>query len=198
MKEITLEDIVSAIKSGDKSHINEASLGRVYQHITRNASNSFAILTAFRGGFSKRENLQRNKQLQSDVRSLGNGFFKVKGYWVECQDSNFEYANCPDDMKIPVIEDSLFVPDISLKDAVRLCKKYDQDAIVFMGKETGNKVELISKSGTSIMKLGAFNPSKIAQAYTRIKGTTFTFEGFQYQPSGQMENLIFEVLLNEI
>ena len=33
--------------------------------------------------------------------------------------------------------------------------------IVFMGEETGNKVELVSKSGTPIMKLGAFNPSKI-------------------------------------
>jgi hypothetical protein len=64
-----------------------------------------------------------------------------------------------------------------------------------MGEETGNKVELISKSGASIMKLGTFSPSKIAQAYTRIKGSTFTFEGFQYQPSGQMENLVFEALL---
>ena len=62
--------------------INEASLGRVYQHITRDASKSFAILTAFRGGNSKQQNLQRNKKLQSDVRSLGLGFFKVKGYWV--------------------------------------------------------------------------------------------------------------------
>jgi hypothetical protein len=195
MKEITLEDIVSAIKSGDKSQINEASLGRVYQHVTRSASKSFAILTAFRGGYSKSQNLQRNKQLQSDVRSLGKGFFKVKGYWIECQDSRFEYNCCPDEWKIPVIEDSLFVPDISFDDAVRLCKKYDQDAIVYMGEETGNKVELISKSGTSVQKLGTFSPSKIAQAYTRIKGTTFVFEGFQYQPLGQMENLVFETLL---
>ena len=61
MKEITLEDIAIAIKGGNKVEINEASLGRVYQHITRDASKSFAILTAFRGGNSKQQNLQRNK-----------------------------------------------------------------------------------------------------------------------------------------
>ena len=195
MKEITLEDIALAIKSGNKKDINEASLGRVYQHITRNASKSFAILTAFRGGYSKQENLQRNKKLQGDVRSLGHGFFKVKGYWVECQDPDIEYSKCPDDMKVPVVEDSLFVPNITRKEAVKLGKKYDQDAVIYMGEETDNQVELVSKSGSSIMKLGKFNPSKIAQAYTRIKGSSFTFEGFEYRPTGQMESLVFENLL---
>ena len=195
MKEITIEDIALAIKSGNKKDINEASLGRVYQHITRNASKSFAILTAFRGGYSKQENLQRNKKLQGDVRSLGNGFFKVKGYWVECQDPDIEYSKCPDDMKVPVVEDSLFVPNITRKEAVKLGKKYDQDAVIYMGEETDNQVELVSKSGSSIMKLGKFSPSKIAQAYTRIKGSSFTFEGFEYRPTGQMESLVFENLL---
>lgn len=195
MKEITIEDIALAIKSGDKTKINEASLGRVYQHITKNASESFAILTAFRGGYSKKENLQRNKKLQGDVRSLGKGFFKVKGYWVECQDPDLEYSKCPDDMKVPVVEDSLFVPNITKEHAVKLGKKYDQDAVIYSGEETNGQVELISKSGSSIMKLGKFSPSKIAQAYTRIKGSSFTFEGFEYRPTGQMESLVFETFL---
>ena len=195
MKEITLEDIAIAIKGGNKVEINEASLGRVYQHITRDASKSFAILTAFRGGNSKQQNLQRNKKLQSDVRSLGLGFFKVKGYWVECQDPDLEYAQCPDDMKIPVVEESLFVPNISREQAVKLGKKYEQDAVIYSGEETDNNVELVSKTGTSIMKLGKFSPSKIAQAYTRIKGSSFTFEGFEYSPTGQMESLVFQNFL---
>ena len=195
MKEITLEDIAIAIKGGNKVEINEASLGRVYQHITRDASKSFAILTAFRGGNSKQQNLQRNKKLQSDVRSLGLGFFKVKGYWVECQDPDLEYAQCPDDMKIPVVEESLFVPNISREQAVKLGKKYEQDAVIYSGEETDNNVELVSKTGTSIMMLGKFSPSKIAQAYTRIKGSSFTFEGFEYRPTGQMESLVFQNFL---
>jgi len=196
MKEITLEELVKIIKSGDKTRINEASLGRVYQHIQRDASGSFAILTAFRGGFTKKQNIQRNKKLQSDVRSMGLGFFKVKGYWVECQDSSLEYSDCPDDMKVPVVEDSLFVPNITKEQAVKMAKKYDQDAIIYSGSDTGDKVELVSKSGSTIMNLGKFNPNKIAQAYTKVKGKSFTFEGFRYTPQGMMEGLVFMNYMN--
>jgi hypothetical protein len=197
MKEISLEDIAIAVKSGNKVKINEASLGRVYQHIIKNASKSFAIITAFRAEYTKKQNLQRNKSLQGSVRSLGHGFFKVKGYWVECQNSDLEYSKCPDDMKVRVVEDSLFVPNITKKQAVKLAKKYDQDAIIYSGEETNEKVELISKSGSSIMKLGKFSPSKIAQAYTHIKGNSFTFEGFEYRPEGQLSNMAFEAYLKK-
>jgi hypothetical protein len=192
--EITLQHIVDVIKTGDRTTINEASLNRIYQHIQREASDSFAIITAFRGGYSKQENLTRNKKLEQDVRSLGLGFFKVLGHWVECADSEIDYSDCPKSMLKPVKEDSLFIPNISKKDAVRLTKKYDQDGIVYQGKETDNKVEILGKSGNSIMKLGQFSPNKIAQAYTKVKGKTFTFEGFEYKPYGMMENLMFQIL----
>jgi len=197
MKEITLEDLAIAIKSNDKDAINEASLNRVYQHITKDASDSFAIITAFRGGFTKNKNISRNKSLEGDVRSLGLGFFKVKGYWVECSDSSLDYDSCPEDKKVPVVETSLFIPNISKKDAVRLGKKYDQDAIIFQGSETNDKVELISKSGKSLAKLGKFSPNKIKQAYTKIKGKSFTFEGFEYRPSGMLSNIAFESYLKQ-
>ena len=41
----TLENIVDAIKSGDKEGLSEASLGRVYQHMTKQGSESFAIIS---------------------------------------------------------------------------------------------------------------------------------------------------------
>jgi len=194
---ITLENIVVAIKTGDKSEINEASLGRIYQHIKSEASDSFAIITAYRGGFSKSENNKRNKNLESDVRSMSLGFFKVKGFWIECEDPSIDYNDCPADLKHPVVEISLFIPNISKKDAIRLGRKYEQDAIIYQGKETNDKVELIDKNGKTMMKLGKFSPNKIKQAYTKIKGKSFTFEGFQYKPFGQLENLMFEYLMNQ-
>lgn len=197
MKEITLEDIANAINTNNKDDINEASLGRVYQHITKQKSDSFAIITAYRGGFSKKQNDSRNKSLEGDVRSLGLGFFKVKGYWVECSDSSLDYESCPADMKVPVVETSLFIPDISYKDAVRLGKKYDQDAIVFQGSETNDKVEVIDKNGSTLQKLGNFSPNKIKQAYTKVKGKSFAFEGFEFRPSGMLSNLAFEALLKK-
>ena len=196
--ELTLEHLAVAIYCNDKDKINEASLGRVYQHIKKQASKSFTIITAFRGGYSLKQNKSRNKKLGSNIRSLGFGFFKVKGYWVECQDESLEYKDCPDDLKVPVVEYAYFVPNIIKKDVVKLAKKYDQDAIIYQGEETDDKVELISKSGLSIMKLGKFSPDKIKQAYTQVKGHTFVFEGFEYQPTGQLENLSFQAYLKNI
>lgn len=198
MIEITLEHIAQAIKGGNVDEINEASLGRVYQHVVKGASKSFAIITAFRGGYSVKQNKARNKNLGSDIRGLGIGFFKVTGFWIECQDDSVEYEKCPENMKKPVKEFSYFVPDISKQDAVKLAKKYDQDAIVYQGDETNQKVELISKTGSSIMKLGKFSANKIKQAYTQIKGNTFVFEGFRYKPTGQLENIAFNAYLKNI
>ncbi len=190
----TIDNMVDALKSGDRTTINEASLGRIYQHMTSGGSDSFAILTAFRSGFSKKENLARNKALQSDVRNLGLGFFKVRGYWLECQDSSIDYKDCPDNQKVPVVEVSLFIPSISFQDAVRLAKDNKQDGFIYQGIQTKNNVCLIGKSGKVLSKLGKFSPNKIAQAYTQVKGRSFVFEGFEYIPSGQMENLAFEAI----
>lgn len=46
------------------------------------------------------------------------------------------------------------------------------------------------------MNLGKFNPNKIAQAYTKVKGKSFTFEGFRYTPQGMMEGLVFMNYMN--
>lgn len=198
MEEVnTLEQLAEAIQSGNKSKINEASLSRVYQHVMSDGSESFAIITAYRYQNSKEANMALNKKLEADIRSLGLGFFKLKGYWLECQDSNIEYADCPKDQLVPSIEQSLFVPNINKKQATALAKKYDQDAIVYQGPDIIGNVLLISKSGAKIAMLGKFSPNKIAQGYSKIKGRNFTFEGFEYKPSGMMSNLAFEAYLKK-
>jgi hypothetical protein len=45
------------------------------------------------------------------------------------------------------------------------------------------------------MKLGKFAPNKVSQAYSKVKGKNYVFEGFEYIPSGQMSNLVFKSLL---
>ena len=189
MKNITLEEYAGILKTGDKSKINEASIKRIAHHIKQTASKSFGILTASRDAYSSKENAARNKKLEGTVRSLGLGFFKLKGHWKECKDPNIDYAKCPNNMKVPVIEISLFVPNLTLKQALKLAKKYDQDSIIYQGPETKDKVELVSKSGSSIKKLGKFSPDTIGRAYSKVKGRTFTFEGFQWQPTGVLTNM---------
>ena len=191
-----LKNLADAINSGDLKKIHEASIKRLEKHIQQDASKSFAILTGFRGSNTKKQNLSNNKKLGLAIRSLRLGYFKLDGHWGECSDETIEYNDCPEEKKSQVREPSYFVPNLSKDQAVKLAKKFQQDAIVYQGPETDNKIELISKSGATIEKLGKFTPNKVAQAFSKIKGKSFVFEGLEYIPSGVLTNMAFSAYKN--
>jgi len=197
MEKNSLEEYANLLKAGDKAKISEASIKRVASHIKQTASTSFAIITAERGANTNKQNLALNNRLEHDIRSLDLGFFKLRGHWKECQDKNLEYKDCPENQKKPTNEISLFVPNMTKKHAVRLAKKYDQDTIVYQGPETNNAVEVITKSGSTFAKLGKFSPNTIGDAYSKVKGRTFTFEGFQWMPHGMLTNLALNALMKQ-
>jgi len=86
------------IKAG-RYDLNEASLGRVYQHVVSNPKmKNWGVVTASRGELSKAENKKRNKELEADLRKMGYGFVHVDGMWQECRKPDTEYKDCPDDM----------------------------------------------------------------------------------------------------
>jgi hypothetical protein len=167
------------IKAG-RYDLNEASLGRIYQHVVSNPKmKNWGVATASRGELSAAENKQRNKELEADLRKMGYGFVHVDGMWQECRKPNTEYKDCPDDMKVPTQEKSLFIPNISQEHIQALGKKYQQDSVLFADDETRAKGEatfIDSKSGEAF-NIGKFSPGKIAQGYSKIKGgNVFTFE----------------------
>jgi hypothetical protein len=167
------------IKAG-RYDLNEASLGRIYQHVVSNPKmKNWGVVTASRGELTPAENKQRNKELENDLRKLGYGFVHVDGMWQECRKPNTEYKDCPDDMKVPTEEKSLFVPNISKDHIQALGKKYQQDSVLFADEETKAKGEatfIDSKSGEAF-NIGKFAPGKIAQGYSKMKGgKVFTFE----------------------
>lgn len=154
--------------------LNEASLGRVYQHVTGEKNvTKWGMITAYRYANTPAENKALNKKLESDLRSLGYGFFKVEGHWVECQDANKSYQDCPKDQLHDVAEESLFVPDITSAHIHKLGNKYGQDAVIY---GDAKKVILIFKD-SNVESIGKFSPGKIQQAYSKLKdGKTFVFE----------------------
>jgi hypothetical protein len=155
--------------------LDEASLARAYQHIVEKKVPSWGMLTAYRYSNTKKENIQANKRLEADLRSKGYGYFKVEGHWQECQDSNLNYVDCPKDKLQDSIEVSLFVPHMKKGDAKNLCKKYEQDAVIYGGPETKGNAHLIFKNGTED-NIGVFQPGKVEQAYSKFKGgKTFVF-----------------------
>jgi hypothetical protein len=157
--------------------LDEASLGRVFQHIQGKKNvTSWGMLTAFRYMNTPNQNKKLNRELESELRKLGHGFFKVEGHWVECQDGNLNYHDCPKNLLKDSIEESLFVPNITAKEIHKLGKKYGQDAVIYGGKQTKGNATLIFKDG-KIENIGKFSPNKIQQAYSKLKGgKTFVFK----------------------
>jgi len=156
--------------------LDEASLGRVLQHIQgkKNVKN-WGMLTAYRYANTPNQNKKLNKELEGELRKMGHGFFKVEGHWVECQDGNLSYEDCPKNLLKDAIEESLFVPNITAKEIHKLGKKYGQDAVIFGGEQTKGNATLIFKDG-KVENIGKFSPNKIQQAYSKLKGgKTFVF-----------------------
>jgi hypothetical protein len=156
--------------------LDEASLGRVLQHVQgkKNVKN-WGMMTAYRYANTPNQNKTLNKELEGELRKMGHGFFKVEGHWVECQDGNLSYEDCPKNLLKDAIEESLFVPNISAKEIHKLGKKYGQDAVIFGGEETKGNATLIFKDG-KVENIGKFSPNKIQQAYSKLKGgKTFVF-----------------------
>ena len=166
------------IKAG-RYELDEASMGRIYQHIVSNPkTNSWAVITASRGENSPAENAKRNKDLENDLRKMGLGFVHADGMWRECKNQSIEYKNCPEELKVPSEEKVLFIPNIPKDKAVELGKKYQQDSVLYADEETKAKGEatfIDSKSGEEF-NIGKFTPGKVAQGYTKMKGDkVFTF-----------------------
>jgi len=163
--------------------VTEASLGRIMQHIqSKKNVKSWGVVTAYRWDQTPNQNKQRNKELAEKIRAKGLGFIQMEGHWQECQDSNLNYVDCPPEKLQDSIEVSLFVPHLTEDDAKNLCKKYEQDAVVYGGPETKGNAHLIFKNGSD-ENIGVFQPGKVSQAYSKIKGgKTFVFAHKKEQP----------------
>jgi hypothetical protein len=179
-------------KFKDKA-LNESSLSRVWKH----TQNGFSILTAFRGEFNEKENLKRNRELQTEIRKRGYGYFKLDGHWVE---------NMDDDSKenLDVAEESFFIPigdktseefQKDIMDFIHFFKDLPQDAAVIKTPEQDG-VHLLYKNGDMELagKKGKFKADSVAQAYSKMKhgsgDRTFVFEKAQ-TPTNNMGKYAF-------
>ena len=91
--------------------LNEASNANIYKRLS-DPEQTVAIISPYRGEYSEKENKQRLTKLKSDVRQLGYGFNQLLSRWVEDGEA-FD-------------EQSLFIPNITYKQAYALSKAYEQ------------------------------------------------------------------------
>lgn len=153
--------------------LSEIKLSRVWQHFT-DPERNVALLTAFRGSYTREENLIRNKSLIADIRNLGYGLVIVDGAWIENQGTEHEKH---------VSEDSILVIGSKYKDDEfadtihKLGNNFDQDAVIV---KDHRGTRLIFNNGSE-QEFTSMKPGKLASVYTKLrpseKNSTFVFEG---------------------
>ena len=171
----------------NKDKILEASLSRIWRDFQ---DNEFGIITSWRVG--ETNNKQNLAKLKSAVSSAGFGYVRIDGVGQE-EDETGKVRS--------VKEPSLLVKNVKaggepLMDTkkfesfmVKLAHKYKQWGIVLHNPKKGTRLVQTSDDGKPVnkvdMKMSTFNPMKVAQFYSSLKGKPFTFEGFKYADKPQ-------------
>jgi hypothetical protein len=165
--------------------LNEASLSRLWKHTQER---NIGMVTAFRGRYTKGENLKRNSQLRNDIRAAGFGFYTVEGHYIEGYGS---------EKSKDVKEQTFLVIGDKGDDKGRLKGflkkaggKYNQDSVFY--KSFNDKAMLIGtqskdEEGHAVefpglnveFSVGTFNPMKMGQFYSKMKGKPFVFESYE-------------------
>lgn len=164
--------------------ISEDSLSRTLNAIK---DKEFAILTAYRGNFSKRENILRNRILRGKLNDKKMGVHQLVGHWQECNVPGKDYKDCEPSELTDVVERSYLVTkpeDMSSKEFEELILSLltidgeTQDAAVIK-KEDG--IYLLFNNGETDKIGDDVSLGKINQAYSQhVKNSMpFVFEGVE-------------------
>ena len=108
----------------NKQQFIEESLSRVWQHIAYSDSR-FAVISAY--STDSIDNELNHKELKKDIRKLNLGFIEL--------DIEFTNKIKSSDNADQASERSCFIPEISLKNAIKLGKKYKQESILWKDKD---------------------------------------------------------------
>ena len=186
-----------------KHEHNEASISRLWKHTQER---NIGIVTAFRGRYTKQENLKRNAQLRNDIRAAGYGFYTIEGHYIEGYGSE-----ASKDVK----EQSFLVIGDKGDDSGRLKgflkkagAKYNQDSIfykkfddtaVLIGTqskdEDGNAVTFPGKN--TEFTVGKFQPMKMGQFYSKMRGKPFVFESYE-EAQGFFEKWLNHIMTSRL
>lgn len=173
----------------------ESSLSRIYRDFMEN---EFIIITSWRVGDS--ENKSNLSDMKNYLRSKDLGYVRIDGVGQE---------ETEDGKVVATKEPSLLVKNVQKggekkyesaefsKILYDLAKKYDQWGIVHHDPTNGTRLVAFKDdqgksipSGKVVNKMKSFQPMKVAQFFSSLKGKPFTFESFQYSsPSNFIEGM---------
>ena len=194
-KEARLYELRDEVTTGGDvafRRLDEGGLNRILQRMDSQAS--WAIYTAYRDKYTKKENVQRNRDLRDELNQNRLGVHPLVGHWRECtltqaSGEPVPYDQCPQDRLKDVIERSYFIAkpdnwaDQEFEDLMfHLADKWDQDSLVFVGN--GKSGVYDPRTRQEYVAFEDSNPmvGEIAQAYSQyVKkiNTPFMFEGIE-------------------
>nr|DAQ48139.1 MAG TPA: hypothetical protein [Bacteriophage sp.] len=152
------------------NEVNEASLGRLYQHIGKDCC---LFITAFRSENDLATNKKDNKALCKELRSMGFGYNKIKGGYVESVDGK----NVEVEEESVVAYCSASEGEMLLKLGKKLGEKFLQDSIMFVDASGRAKLYATRTDSTvaNILDLGRFTTKTVDAYYTKIGKKKFSF-----------------------
>ena len=147
--------------------IRAFSLNRLRQYI--DGKIPFGIVSAFRNENKATENKKLSSELALQIRSLGYGYIKLLGGYVESLD---------DGSFMEVIETSYLIPNATFEDISRLGKKYKQETILYFSGESLYYYDVESKN--VVMKFSnkfSTDRTAVEKYFSKIRGQgkKFTF-----------------------
>lgn len=193
-KEYIQESAIDEIPNNN--YLTEAGFARVLQKM-KQEDNDFAVISAYRDKYSKKENIQRNRKLRAELNNRKMGVYQLVGHWQECELEDVDYKDCPKDKLVDVIERSYLVirpQDTSQEDFKSLIQKltgdFQQDASVI---SLDGDIYIIESSG-KLSKIGSgVTLNKINQAYSQhVKRLDIPFVFEAEVPSSNSGRMVFK------
>ena len=156
------------------------SLSRVLRHTE---GRNIGMITGNRNENTTKENTANNSKLESDLRSAGYGFIKVKGRFIE--NYNTPKAKAVDENSYLVIGKKGDDKGALLHTLKNLGSKFKQDNILHKPHDEPEAKLHGTKEGGfpgvgETHNLGVFHPNRVGEFHTKMKGPrTFAFESVQ-------------------
>lgn len=155
--------------------LNEASLGRFWQHIQD--KNVIAIISADRDERSKSENKSKTLELRRYIRDAGFGYVKAVGGYTEVKDDGTE-IHIDGEQSTIVYAEAEREKEL-LKLVCWLGEKFEQDSILFVDTN-GNAFwyytrNTIKHNKGEVEQLGKFHAVQIGKYYSKIGKKHFSF-----------------------
>lgn len=161
------EALTDRLALQDGNVLDEMSMSRILSHTTK--GNGYAILSADRSERSPKENAQHRAEVEKHLRSIGKGFTKVKGGYVEKTAGGNR----------PVYEHSYMVHNVNHKEAANLARhmadKHQQDAVLHVHPHAGANLHY-GKEGKTEHVGDSFTASAHQQYFTEWHRRRFGFK----------------------